>query len=292
MQPKILSFGEIIWDIYPTKRVIGGAPLNFAAHVVIGGVDSSLISAVGDDSLGREAMEQLKRFGVGTEWVRVNACPTGQCIVHLDEKGVPSYHIVPDVAYDYICMSEEDLKAICREQYDALYFGTLIQRNQSSRKALRNLVRDCRFPQIVCDVNLRPDCYDRESIAFCMEHATILKISMEEEPILRTVCAYLPKNNTPRGIAQALLKANPNLEIVLLTMGKEGSYAYVAKTGEDYFQSSVGDKVVSTVGAGDSFLAAWLISYLRGKPVADCLQMAAEVSGFVVAHTEAVPNWA
>ena len=286
---KILAIGEIIWDVYPNKKTIGGAPLNFAAHSVLCGAESALISAVGNDALGENAVEALKAFGVDCKFVKKNERKTGQCIVSLDKNAVPHYDVLRSVAYDSIELDGADLVDIRREMYDALYFGTLVQREEISRKAVYDLVEKCPFTNIFCDVNLRPDCYDRMSVGFCLKHATILKVSMEEEPFLRPLGEYFPKDDTPESVARALSDAYPQLEVIILTLGKDGSYAYIPQSGREYRQKAIGNKVVSTVGAGDSFSAAWLTTYLSGEPMEICMKKAAEVSGFVVAHAQAVP---
>ena len=288
---KILAAGEIIWDIYPDKKTIGGAPLNFAAHAALCGAQSALLSAVGRDKLGEKACEALKEFGVDTRFVGLSDRPTGSCLVELDKNGVPQYTIVPDTAYDNIRLSEEIKTAIREEAFDALYFGTLIQRNEISRKAVREIAGMGCFPEIFCDVNLRRDCYDRDSVEFCLKTATVLKVSMEEEPLLRAMEGYEPKSESLAEIAGAVCRRFGQIKTVILTLGKDGSFAYSASEGKEYRESAFGDKVISTVGAGDSFSAAWLTEYLCGKPIEVCMQKAARLSGFVVAHTDAVPKY-
>jgi fructokinase len=288
---KILSVGEIIWDVFPDRRAIGGAPLNFAAHCALCGAQSALLSAVGGDPLGEESLKALADFGVRTDYVQTNSLPTGQCIVTLDENRIPSYRILRGVAYDGIVSSDGTVGRIASEQFDALYFGTLIQREQVSRRAVREIVQKCRFETVFCDVNLRPDCFDADSVAFCMENASILKVSMEEEPSLRALAGYRPKGEDVQSVAQAICERFGNVRILLLTLGEKGSFAYDARSRKAYRQEALGGSVVSTVGAGDSFSAAWLASYLAGKPIEACMRKAAEISGFVVAHTEAVPKY-
>ena len=291
MKKKTLSIGEIIWDVFPDKQVIGGAPLNFAAHSSLCGAESSLLSAIGNDTLGEDALKALADFGVNIKYVKKAEQPTGQCIVTLDENAVPSYNVLRGVAYDNIVVTDEDIENINEEKYDALYFGTLIQREPVSRKAVRDVVSNCSFKNVICDVNLRPDCYDKDSVEFCLKNATILKVSIEEEPILRSFGGYTPLGEKIGDIARALCNSYANLKIVILTLGKEGSYAYDARSDKEYTQCSIGDTVVSTVGAGDSFAAAWLTSFLDEQPIEVCMKKAAEISGFVVAHIEAVPKY-
>jgi len=288
----ILSIGEIIWDVFPTTRVIGGAPLNFAAHCALCGAESAILSAVGEDALGEAALEALGGFGVSGEYVKRTPYPTGQCLVTLDERAVPSYNVLRGVAYDKITVEEDDLASIQAKGYEALYFGTLVQRDRTSRDAVRRVVTQCSFGEILCDVNLRPNCYDADSVEFCLAHATVLKVSIEEEPILRSCAGYSPANDSVQEIARAICKRYKNVKIVLLTLGADGSYAYHSQSGIGYSQCAIGTHVVSTVGAGDSFAAAWLTSFLDGCSIEECMKRAATVSGFVVAHTEAVPKYA
>lgn len=287
---KILAIGEIIWDVYPDKSVIGGAPLNFAAHAALCGAHSTLVSSVGRDALGDEAIRIVGDFGVDCRYVKKNEHPTGQCLVTLSENAVPSYNVLRGVAYDNIELAENDIVGINSDGYDAFYFGTLIQREPVSREAVRRILRECKFGEIICDVNLRPDCFDRESVRLCLENATILKVSLEEEPTLRSFGLYTPADGSPSAVAHALCESFANIGLVIVTLGAEGSYAYNARDGREYVQSAVGDTVVSTVGAGDSFAAAFLVSYLEGESVEVCMRRAAERSGYVVAHTEAVPK--
>ena len=291
MKKKILSIGEIIWDIFPDKQVIGGAPLNFAAHSSLCGAESSLLSAIGNDTLGEDALKALNDFGVSTKYVKRVDQPTGQCIVTLDENAIPSYKVLREVAYDNIVITDEDIVNINEEKYDALYFGTLIQREPVSRKAVRDVVNNCTFKDIICDVNLRPNCYDEDSVEFCLKNATIIKVSIEEEPILRSFGGYDPCSDCVGDISRALCNHYGNLKIVILTLGKAGSYAYDVRDDKEYTQCSIGDTVVSTVGAGDSFVAAWLTCFLDGRSIEACMKKAAEISGLVVAHIEAVPKY-
>ena len=289
MKKRILSIGEIIWDVFPDKSVIGGAPLNFAAHCALCGAESALLSAVGNDQLGKDALAALKKFGVSDQYVKYASEPTGQCIGTLDQNAMPSYNVLQNVAYDNITVSDVDIESINKDGYDALYFGTLIQRDPVSRATVKTVVEKCSFEHIICDVNLRPDCFDVESVGLCLSSATVLKVSDEEEPTLRALNGYLPKSDSPEDIAKALCGKYKNLKTVIITRGKNGSFAYDAVTERMYEQSAVGGNVISTVGAGDSFAAAWVVNYLQGKPIEFCMEKAAERSGFVVSRVEAVP---
>lgn len=291
MKKKILSVGEIIWDVFPSNSVIGGAPLNFAAHAALCGAESFLMSAVGMDSLGDSALSALSDFGVNPHYVKRTDKPTGQCMVTLGHNAIPQYNVLQDVAYDHIMVTNEDIENINAYQYDVLYFGTLIQRASTSRNTIQTLLKKCKFKEIMCDINLRPNCYDLDSILCCLENATILKVSMEEEEILRTFNLYTAKSNCVNDIAKAICDKFRNIKFIILTLGKDGSYVLDSQNHQEYVQCAIGDTLVSTVGAGDSFSAAWITNFLDGKCISECMKKAAELSGFVVGHIEAVPKY-
>lgn len=287
-RPAVLVFGEIIWDVYPHKACIGGAPLNFAAHFVREGGRAGLLSAVGQDALAAPALDFLEASGVDTRFVHRTDYPTGRCDVTLSEAGIPSYHVIPDVAYDRIPADPTLPDAVRACGYDVLCFGTLAQRSES-RTALELLLEQGEFREVFCDVNLRPDCYDDGSVANCLSHATLLKISDEEEPLLRRVAGYLPADAPVEGAPPALFAAHPQLEAVILTRGEQGATLYRPDAAPLHVPA-VPATVVSTVGAGDSFGAAWLYHYLIGDDPLTCLEAATRRAAHVIAHAEAVPE--
>ena len=159
---RILAMGEIIFDIFNGEAEIGGAPLNFCAHCAALGADSAIISAVGDDALGFVALEKLRKFGVDAKYVQRNKLPTGQCIVTV-KNGNPSYNVIRPAAYDRIEASSDALGA------DVFAFGTLIQRSEVSQNALKHVLENGNFKEIFCDINLRKDCYNKDSCKICLE---------------------------------------------------------------------------------------------------------------------------
>lgn len=286
---KILVYGEVLFDVYPDKACIGGAAFNFASHIAAEGDDVSLMTAVGADDLGVKAAEEMIVNGIDVSTLQTSNFPTGQVTVTLDERGVPSYLVHTGTAYDNIEVDDRLIDEIS-DKYDVLYFGTLIQRSGVSRRTLHRIVKECRFNEIFCDVNLRSDCYDADSVRFCLENATVLKISDEEEPILRELGMYFCENADERMICQAICQTYRNIKTVIVTLGSKGSYAYEAFSGREYRQGVVKCNVVSTVGAGDSFGAAFMSSYCDGKPVEECLRRGAILSSYVVSCAEAVPE--
>lgn len=282
---KLLSFGEVLWDVYPEDRFIGGAPLNFAAHCAKHGLDAYMLSAVGDDELGRQTLLRLKAFGLHTDFVSILPHKqTGKCLVTLDENSVPSYNLLSDVAWDEIPCDTAG------QAFDVLYFGTLALRSQANLANLNALIAANDFRHIFVDVNIRPPFYSRASICFALEHATIVKISDEELPTVATALEMTVGDDHEKN-AKALAEKFPNLQLILITLGKEGSCAYDVASDTFYHQGPVEANVVSTVGAGDSFGAAFLARYWEGQPIECCLEHATRVAAFVVSRFDAIPDY-
>lgn len=290
MKPIIITFGEIIWDVYPDARHIGGAAFNFASHAAKCGAGSVLVSAVGNDGLGDMAVTCAEGFGVGTSMIKRTSEPTGQCLVTLDEKKIPSFTVLQNAAYDNISLSDGDIGKIREMRPQALYFGTLIQRSPASRGALGKLTENVAFPEIVCDINLRKGCYTAQSARFCLKKATVLKLSDEEEPLLRKMGFYI-SDDRPENILHAISAAFPNIKVILLTCGERGAYAYAAADGKLIGVPAKKVVPVSSVGAGDSFIAAFTTAYLCGEPIGSALEKAVALSAYVVSKADAVPEY-
>jgi fructokinase len=285
---KIMAVGEIIFDVFGNEAEIGGAPLNFCAHCSILGAKSALVSAVGNDSLGERATVYLSSFGVDVSFVQKNSSPTGMCIVTLDN-GSPSYEIKTDAAYFNTSVTAETVEKIKQFNPDVFSFRTLIQRDLRLRKEIIRAVDECSFKEIFCDVNLRAGCYDKESCQNCLERATILKISSEEEPLLREFALY-DAGGCERETVLNICESFPNIRIVLFTKGENGSLVFSKKENEFYDIPCVEAEVVSTVGAGDSYSAAFLCEYFRSGDCEKSGIAGANLSAYVVAHREAVPD--
>ena len=282
---KLLSFGEIIWDVFPDAAHIGGAPLNLAAHASMQGADSYILSAIGRDDLGERALCEIAQLGVKADHVSVNLAPTGQCIVTLDENGVPSYNVLSGTSYDSIALPSVSTA----DRFDVLAFGTLALRGERNRQTVKALMGSVSFPVIFSDLNIRPPFYSNESISFCLENADIVKISDEELP---TVTLSALGDSLPvEQAAVALARKYPQLKLVIITLGAKGSFAYDAENGESYTCPAAEATVVSTVGAGDSFGATFLTQYFDGKTIPECLAIASRVSAYVVSNTGAVPKY-
>lgn len=282
---KVLSFGEIIWDVYPDKKCIGGAPLNFAAHLAGSGVHSYLLSAVGNDDLGQDALAYLPKFRVSTEYVEHNDAPTGQCIVTLDENAIPRYNVLQNVSYDKI----EFLPKLKQQKFDAVSFGTLIQRSPTNADTIDKIIAECNYTEVFCDLNIRPPFFDADSILRCLRNATLVKISREELGTV-TQIVFGKTVTDPAQAAQMICTQFVQIKIVIITLDADGAFAYEARNKSEHFCPAEKVTVVSTVGAGDSFGAAFLAKYLSGNSVDECLSAGVHRSAKVIASKDAIPE--
>jgi len=281
---KLLSFGEILWDIYPDKKYIGGAPFNVAAHFSKLGGNSYMLSAVGSDELGNETQKKLREFNINTDFVTVYKKPTGRCLVTLNEQQIPSYNLMEDVAWDYIKCDKET------KDFNIFYFGTLALRSENNYLLLERLLNTQPFEDIFVDVNIRPPFYSEESILFALEKSTLLKISTEELPVIREALNLLNLTDHNQ-FAKKLSALYPKLKCLILTDGANGSYAFDYTSKKNYYCPALQTTPISTVGAGDSFSAGFLYQYLNKKSLPFCLEYATKIAGFVVAHLEAIPDY-
>lgn len=280
---KVLSFGEILWDIFKEEKHIGGAPLNFAAFVSLLGGEGYIASAVGDDKLGEETLNEIENLRIKKDFISVlPQKPTGTCFVTFNEKDIPQYKISENVAYDYIKIPE------IKSKFDALAFGTMALRSENNKNVLKKILKDFSFEEIFVDVNIRAPFYGEESIIFCLSNATILKISEEELPIVSKTVLKQTMNVNNSAIEFA--KAFKNLRLIIVTRGDKGAFCYDAINQKSYECEAQKIEVVSTVGAGDSFGASFLLSYHKTKDIEKSLEFATKISAEVCTFTEAIPR--
>lgn len=281
----VVGMGELLFDVFPTGKKIGGAPVNFAYHVCQLGVESLAISAVGQDELGDEIIDILNEKSVNYVVPRV-AEPTGTVQVTLDEKGVPSYEICEGVAWDNIPCSKELVEVAKRCK--AFCFGSLAQRAEQSCNAIHlfldSMAKDEETLRIF-DINLRQAFYSREIIEVSLAKSNILKINDEEFVIVGKMLGY-DSADFEKGCRYLMDKYD--LKMVILTCGAEGSYIFWGEK-EKSFLATPKVEVADTVGAGDSFTAAFVASLLKGLSVAEAHRKAVEVSAYVCTQSGAMP---
>lgn len=266
----IASFGEIVWDVYPGEKILGGAPLNFAYFCAELGAKAKIISAVGDDELGKEALSLIEKINVDSGCVSIcpNA-PTGRVDVKMHDNGIPSYHIVSPSSWDFIDSSENTIEAA--KNSNAFAYGTLSQRSGESRAALKKILAALPASCLkICDVNLRAPYYTYEIVESSISGADILKINDDELEVLTAVLNLDGGDIQTR--AQTILERY-NLRHLLLTCGPKG-YMVLSANEAPVFGGGGKIKIVDTVGAGDSFTAAFTVNILAGKNVEESARAA------------------
>lgn len=284
-QYAVVGMGEALWDMLPEGKKIGGAPANFAYHVSQFGLPGCVVSAVGDDELGREICDTFTAKGLNQMIAKV-PYPTGTVQVELDDNGIPQYEIKENVAWDNIPYTDslEELakrtKAVC--------FGSLAQRSAVSRDTIRRFLDT--MPKtddslVVFDVNLRQHFYTKEILAESMTRCNLLKINDEELIIVSRMFAY--PGTDMEEICRRLM-AGFNLGILILTCGINGSYVFTADSVS--FMPTPKVSVADSVGAGDSFTAAFTASILKGKSIREAHSTAVETSAFVCTRNGAMPE--
>ena len=280
----VVGMGEALWDMLPEGKKIGGAPANFAYHVSQFGLDSRVVSAVGEDELGVEILKNFheKKLNCMIETVPY---PTGTVQVELDRNGVPCYDIREGVAWDNIPFTPA-LEGLAR-QTRAVCFGSLAQRSVVSRDTIGRFLDampDGEGQYKIFDINLRQGFYTKEILCESMRKCNILKINDEE---LVTVSRMFGYPGIDLQDKCWILLAKYNLKMLILTCGVNGSYVFTP--GEISFVETPKVEVADTVGAGDSFTAAFVASILKGLPIPEAHKLAVETSAFVCTQNGAMP---
>ena len=279
---RIASIGEIVWDILPEGKQLGGAPVNFAFYAAQFGAEACPVTALGDDALGQEALDTLGRTGLNLNLIQVNALPTGRVLVSLDDAGIPSYDIVRNVAWDDIECTGDALEFV--RGADAICWGSLAQRSRRSRESLLSLVdaagKDCLK---VFDINIRQDFYSKELVEESLRRADVLKLNEDELPLLQNLLGI------PGEQEQAIgeLISRYSLTELVFTQGARCSSIHDA-SGVLSWLPTPKVRVADTVGAGDSFTAAYIASRLGGKDAAEAHRIAVKVSAYVCACNGAI----
>lgn len=284
MNDVVVGMGEALWDVLPEGKKIGGAPANFAYHVSQFGLDSCAVSAIGDDALGIELLENFNKKGV-KHLIETVPYPTGTVQVEIDQAGIPQYEIKENVAWDNIPYTAK-LESLA-ERTRAVCFGSLAQRNVVSRSTINRFLDA--MPQdderlIVFDVNLRQGFYNKDILCNSMKRCNILKINDEE---LVTVSRMFGYPGIDLQDKCWILLGKYNLKMLILTCGINGSYVFTP--GNVSFYPTPMVEVADTVGAGDSFTAAFIASLLKGKSVVEAHSLAVHTSAYVCTKNGAMP---
>ncbi len=284
MKNIIVGIGEALWDVLPEGKKIGGAPANFAYHVSQLGLESCVVSAVGDDKLGLEILDNFNEKKLN-HLIHKVPYPTGTVQVELDENGIPCYDIKENVAWDNIPFTQE-LKDLAHNTC-AVCFGSLAQRNVVSRNTILHFLDempDGDNKYKVFDINLRQGFYTKEILCQSMEKCNVLKINDEE---LITVSRLFGYPGIDLQDKCWILLAKYDLKMLILTCGVNGSYVFTP--GHISFVETPKVNVADTVGAGDSFTATFIASLLKGMTISEAHKLAVEISAYVCTQNGAMP---
>lgn len=280
----IVGIGEILWDILPEGKKLGGAPANFSYHAKELGTNGIIVSCVGDDDLGKEIIDNLEELGLTDEYLSVNRdYPTGTVSVKLDEERKPEYTIHENVAWDFIPLKSKLIDLA--NTADAVGFGTLAQRSKLSRNTIRDFLNATKSNCIhVFDINLRQSYYNKEIIEDLLTITDLLRLNDEELPELAEMFDLKGKESDQ--LSELLGKFS--LQLITLTKGERGSRLYNGKEDSRHHGYSI--DVVDTVGAGDAFTAAVTLGFLKGIPLDEVNDYANKTAAFVCSKKGATPE--
>lgn len=282
-KPVVVSLGEILWDMLPSGKRAGGAPVNFAYHATMHGAEGYSISAVGEDPFGDELAQAVEHTGIHSVLQR-NAYPTGRAEVALID-GIPEWTIVKNVAWDHITLTEDLIDLVQRA--DAICYGSLACRNKESHDTIITLLQHSRPNTLrYYDINIRGDHYSKELIDEQLRLATVFKVNDEELVLLRELFRL---TGNDEDVCQWFIKTYA-LDYLILTAGAEYSTIW-SKDGECSTLKTPRVEVADTIGAGDSFSGAFTTSILRGAALREAHKTAVNTAAFVCTHDGAWPKY-
>ena len=283
--PLVIGIGELLWDVLPSGKQLGGAPFNFVYHAQKLGATCIGISAVGKDELGAEIIKTLSGKGLSTQYIQQNEYPTSTVDVKLDEKGIPNYVIHENVAWDYIQYTKEIGELVANA--DIVCFGSLTQRNSVSQLSVKSILNMCKPACMkVFDVNLRQSYYSKKVIEESLGICTVLKLNEDELPVLCKLLRIEGSNEIEK------LKAIMNcyqIDTVAYTLGVNGSYIIASEATS--FMETPKVEVRDTIGAGDALTAAMVIEIAKKQSLKDIHKKAIEISATVCTKNGAMPAY-
>lgn len=281
MKTNVICFGEVLFDVFPTHKKIGGAPLNVALRLASLGVDAQIISRIGNDEIGEELVRFVTENGVPTATIQVDSTlKTGEVIVKLDDKGSASYTINYPVAWDEIQLTPEIENAVIKA--DALVFGSLVCRNSVSFQTLLALIKIAKYK--IFDVNLRAPFYTKEILIALMQQSDFIKFNDDE---LYEISEFMDSPYHSLEQNMLFIAEKTNTKSICVTKGNHGAALYYG--GKMYYNSGYKINVVDTVGAGDSFLAGLLSKLLDNEEPQKAIDFACALGALVASNEGANP---
>lgn len=282
-KPVVVGIGELLWDLLPTGKTAGGAPINFVYHASRLGAEGYAVSAIGDDDNGKEIVGELDKYDI-QHLIEKVPYPTGTVQVNIEKDGIPHYKITERVAWDHMSPTADAVDLA--ERADAICFGALAQRSQQSRETIQAILSfapDSAYR--LFDINLRQHYYNKVLIEESLYLANVLKMNDDEMAQLKELFSL---TGSDKEVANWFM-ANYNLKMVVLTAGAAFSTVYTPDKVSTLFTPVV--HVVDTVGAGDAFSAALIMALLKGETLEEAHRHAVDISAFVCSNKGAWPAY-
>lgn len=279
---KIVCFGEVLWDMLPTGKKLGGAPLNVALRAQSFGNKTAVISSIGNDEIGDEILEKMKTYSANLKHIqRSKNFDTSEVLVHLDDNGSASYEIKMPCAWDDIQLLDKDIEVV--KTSDAFIYGSLAARSNTSRTTLFGLLDKSKFN--VFDVNLRPPHYSQSTLLSLMRHADFIKFNDDE---IFEICANMGAKDKSLQECTKFIAQSTNTRQICVTLGKDGALLFI----DNKFVYNKGYKitVADTVGSGDSFLATIVSQLLNDSSPQEAINCACAVGAVVASKNGANPE--
>ncbi len=281
---KITSFGEILFDVYPDGKKLGGAPFNFIYHIIKLTGKANFVSRVGNDQNGDEILQILKDREISSEFIQIDQNhKTGVAKTTLNEKKIPDFIIEENVAYDFIELTDP-LKKLISQNTDCFYFGTLAQRSEQSRNTVQKLAADPNI-KCICDLNIRQNYYTPETIEQSLSASDVLKLNEQELELVNKLIIKSEVNKTET--VEKMMRIF-NIELLCVTKGSSGAILY--KDGQENYYKIKNDKVVDTVGAGDAYASMLCIGYLMNWSIEKINKLASEFANEIIKVKGALPE--
>jgi len=284
---KIVSVGEVLWDILPEAEHLGGAPFNFALHAHHLGHEVCFVSAVGEDPRGDGVLDQMAQSGLSTRFIhRAPDHPTGTVTVAMDSSGLPQYQIHRPAAYDFPALGQLDVDALLTPAPDWIYFGTLQQMSTRAHELTMKLLANAPAARRFYDVNLRANSFTPELVRTLALQAHVLKLNEQEVPALQEIGGIQGESREQfcRNCLQAF-----QLDAVCITLGPKGCALFL---NDEYLEApGFSIRVADTIGAGDAFSAALLHGLNAGWPLRQIADFANRVGALVASRPGGTPQW-
>ena len=280
---KIISIGEVLFDCFQDQKVIGGAPFNFFYHIYKLTNNAEFISSLGNDEDGKSIISFFKKNRISTNYIQIDEeHPTGLVDIKVDKNGNPTFAIIPNCAYDFIELTPA-IKELIESDTILLYFGTLAQRNDVSRKTIQSLLnKDIKY---FCDINLRANYYSREILAESFKKVNVLKLNIYELKIVSELflsCSFELQSSAFE------LRRKFDIDLLSVTLG-EGGALLIDKFGMDEYKY-LAKEVVDTVGAGDAYSAILCLGYLNKLPIKRINFLANKFASYICSIRGAIPQ--